>query len=133
VIERDYRQCFFGRSGNCGLEERDLLFSREPLAYVIVSDDRSFRTELSVAARMVAMPVRVEDKAKLSLVDSFKCSADLVSQGRKLIVNDEYAVCTNRNADISARSHEHVNIAGDLRCLHFDFREIGLSSSADSN
>ena len=57
-----------------------------------MSNDRRFRTKLSVAASVVAMPVRVQDEAQLSLVEPFECSADLVSQWRKLIVDDQNAV-----------------------------------------
>ena len=51
---------------------------------------------------------------------------DLVGEWRKLIVDDQNAIVADGDADISARAFEHVNVAGNLRRLHLDFRIVSL-------
>jgi len=121
LIESDYRQRFFGRRWSSVLEEFGLLFGCHSLANVIVSDDRRFGSKCDVAARVISVPVRVENEAQFLVGYAFEGGPDLVSQRRKLIVDDQKAIVTNRDADVSAGAFEHVNIAGNFRRLHLHF------------
>jgi hypothetical protein len=41
-----------------------------------------------------------------------------------LIVNDQKAVRADRNADVPARSFEHIDVAGHLGRFHLNFGKI---------
>ena len=78
-----------------------------------------------VAACVIAVPVSVQNEAQLFVGNAFECCPDLVGERRKLIVDDQKAVVANRDADISARAFEHVNVAGDFRRLDLHFGKSG--------
>src|SRR6185503_1817138 len=122
LIESDYRQRFFGRRWSSVLEEFGLLFGCHSLANVIVSDDRSFRSKHDIAARVISVPVSVENKPQLLVGGkTLQGCFDLVGKRCVLIVDDQNAVITYRDADVSAGALEHVHVAGNFRYLHLNF------------
>src|SRR4051794_1275288 len=62
IIERDYRQRFFRRRRRRAIEHGRLLFGRKTLAHVVVRDDRRLWSKHDVAARMISVPVSVENE-----------------------------------------------------------------------
>jgi hypothetical protein len=51
--------------------------------------NRRFGPKRSVAAGVVAVPVRIQNEFQFALTESFQRCLDLVGQWRKLIINDE--------------------------------------------
>ena len=132
LIERDHRQRFFWRWRGGGVEDRRLLFSSEPLANVVMRNDRRFWSKDNVAAGVIAVPMSIQDELQFLVGNSSERGADLVGQWRKLIVNNQKPIFTNRDADISTRAFEHVDVAGNFRCLHLNFRKVSLRLRARS-
>ncbi len=70
MSEGNYRQRFFWGGWSSAFEEFVFLGRSETFAHVVVSNDRSFRTEGRVAAGVIAVPVRVEHKLQLAFAQS---------------------------------------------------------------
>ena len=95
-------------------------FSRQPLADVRVRDDGRLRPEDDIAARVIAVPVRIEDEFQITSTHAFQGCADFLSQRRKLVIDDQNAVFAEGDSDIPARPVQHVDVALDVRGLDFD-------------
>src|SRR4051794_37615513 len=101
VIESDDRHRIFGRgrlrSKTLGAGARSQAF-----AHVLMSDDGAARLcELLISAGMVKVIVRVQDEEHRLIGDPSERGLDLGSQRRELIVNNDNAIVTHGNADIS--------------------------------
>ena len=62
----------------------------------------------------------------IAVRDAIQSLNDLRGERGILIVDDDDAILTGRDADVSAGALEHVYRAGDLRDLDLDFAEILL-------
>src|ERR1051326_9097818 len=109
-----------------GVEDCRLLFSSQPLTHVIMRNDRRFWAKDNIAAGVIAMPMCIQDKLQFLVGNPFERGPDLIGERRKLIVNNQKSVITNRHADISARAFEHVDVAGNFCCLHLNFGKVSL-------
>src|ERR1044072_5210690 len=94
-----------------------MLFSRESLAHVIVGDDRRFGSKHNISSGMIAVPMCVENEAQLALAKRLQRSANLISERRKLIVNNQDPVFAHGDADVATRAFQHVDVSGDRRTL----------------
>ena len=94
------------------------------LAHVVLRDDRRFLLEECVAAGVVAVIVGVDDEADRLVGNALERSLDLLGQGSVFVVDHDDAVVTHRRADVSARSLQHVDAAGNVGDLDLDLAEI---------
>src|SRR5215203_5108746 len=131
LIESNDRQRFFWSRRSSVIEYRRFLFSREPLAHVVVRDHRRFWSKNSIAARMISVPVSVKNEAQLLVGKSFECSLDLVREWRVLIVDNQKTIVTDRDTDVSTRSFEHVDVARNLGGFDFHLRKVSLRLRRD--
>ena len=65
ILEGDHRQRLGGR-GRHRLVAHDVLLGRQPLAHVLLGDDRRLGAEGGVVPRVVAVPVGVEHELELA-------------------------------------------------------------------
>ena len=131
LIERDHWQRFFRRRRRGGVEDCRFLLGSKSLAHVIMRDDRRFRSKSNVAAGVISVPVSVQNEVQFLIGNTFERGPDLVGEWRKLIVNNQKPIITNRHADISTRAFEHVDVAGNFRGLHLHFGKVGLRWAGD--
>ena len=82
-----------------------------------------------VAACVIAVPVCIENESRLVAAEFAQGVANLVGQRRELIVNDQDAIRTDGNADVSAAAFKHVHVARDMRRLDLDLGKILLCMS----
>ena len=75
---------------------------------------------------MISVPVCVQNEAQLLIRDPLQRRANLVSERRKLIVNDQDPIVADRHADISAGAFKHVNVAGNFRYFDLNLRKVLL-------
>ena len=86
----------------------------------------AFWSKSSVAARVIAVPVGVQNEAQLFVGNALERGPDLVGERRKLIVDNQKTVIANRDADISTRAFEHVNVTGNFCRLNLHFGKVSL-------
>ncbi len=75
---------------------------------------------------MIAVPVSVQDESQFLIGKTLERGPDLVGERRKLIVNDQKPVVTDRDADVSACAFKHVDVAGNFCRLHLNLGKVGL-------
>lgn len=93
---------------------------------VVRDDDRASAGKRLVAARMIAVPVGVENEFDRLVGDLRDRSHDLLRQGGELIVDDERAVGTDGKADIPAGPFKHVDARRHRDRLDLDGAEVSL-------
>src|SRR5690606_27052150 len=91
---------------------------------VRMREDLRLPAEERVPSRMVSVPVGVQDELDLPLVDVLHGRADLLREGRELVVDEEDAVRADGDADVPAGSLEHVDVSCDVRRADLDVVEI---------
>ena len=101
-------------------------FAAESFADIRVRNDVSFAAKVSVTAGVIPVEVGVEDEFEGARIQFFQGGRNLVCQGCKLIVDDQYSVRPDGDADVSAGTGQHVDIAGDLGGFNLDGGEIRL-------
>jgi hypothetical protein len=104
----------------------------ESLAHVILRDDGYLLLEISVAAGVVAVIVRVDDEAHRLFGDAFQCGLNLLRERSILIIHNHNAVVADRRANVPSRALEHVHVAGHFRDLDLHFAEILVLSHSHS-
>ena len=82
--------------------------------------------EALVAARMVAMEMRVDEIADRLLRNGCDRRLDLVMQRRELAVDHDDAVVAHRGGDVAAHSFDHVGPVPEVGGLHLDLGIVGL-------
>ena len=93
-------------------------------ADVLVRDDGALASEDLVSAGVIAVEVRVEDEPDRLVGDCLEGFLDLRCQGRELVVDDDDAVLAGRDADVAARTGQHVDRAGHRLGLDLDLAEV---------
>ncbi len=121
----------FGDGGVVRLNTVDLCSVESRLRTLSCAMIGSLRAKNSVAAGVIAVPVSVQNEAQLFVSKSFECRPDLVGEWRILIVNDQKAVITNRDADVSTRAFEHVNVAGNFGRFNLHLGKVSLRVRRD--
>jgi len=115
VGERDDRKRRLRGRRNLPVHDRLELLGGEPLAHVLVGDDdRAVAAEDGVAARVVAVPVRIEDEAHRLRRHRRDGLLQLRRHGRDLIVDEEHAGIADGERDVSARAGDEVEALGQL-------------------
>jgi len=93
-----------------------------------VSDDLAEFSEVSVAARVVAVPMRIQHILQGTFVKFLQDCLDFGGQGRELIVHDEKSIGTRGDADVAAAAFEHMDGHGHGGGLDFDLVEVALGA-----
>jgi hypothetical protein len=96
----------------------------EALAYVVVRDDRRLLLEVLVAASVIGVVVRVDNKPNWLVGNAFQHGLNLVGQRSVLIVHHHDTVVAQRRPDVSARTFQYVHIAGYFADLPLHLAEV---------
>ena len=88
--------------------------------------DGTILGEALVAARMVAMEMRVDEIADRLLRDGCDRRRDLVMQRRELAVDHDDAVVAHRGGDVAAHAFDHVGPVPEIGGLHLHLGIVGL-------
>ena len=96
----------------------------QPLAHVVLRDDRSLLLEICISARVISVIMRVDDEPHRLVGDALQRRLNLVGQRCVLIIDNHDAVFADGRADVSSRAFQHVNASGHLRDLDLDLAEI---------
>ena len=106
----------------------------EPITQLIAShNDRAHLGEILVAAGVVRVNVRVDQKSDGAIRDLLDGRGDFLAQGRELSVHHEDAVRPREHANRSALTLERVKIVGQLGGLDLDLAEIRLALASRIN
>ncbi len=87
----------------------------QPLADVVVRDDRRLPAERLVAVRVVVVPVRVQHPVHPSAAQRVDRRPDPRGQGLELVVHEQHAVLPEGDADVAAPPLDHVDAPRDVR------------------
>jgi len=79
-----------------------------------MSNDNRICAENRVAARVVAMPVRIEQKSWFVRAEFLERGFDFIGKSLKWVVNHQKPVLADRNADVSALPEKNINVATDF-------------------
>jgi len=81
----------------------------QPFANVIVRNDGGFRSKRRVAPGVIAMKMSIDNKPEGLIGDPLEGLFYLWSERSELVVHNDNPVLADRNANVAARSFEHVN------------------------
>ena len=100
---------------------------RHPGTDIVMGEDEcALLPEILVPARMVEMPVGVDEKFHRSRAKVCDGCLNLAGKRGKLVVDQNRAVCAVTDADIAARTEEDGNAGSDLLGSDFNRVEIAL-------
>ena len=98
----------------------------EPHADVVVREDRrAGLAEVLVPARVVEVPVGVDEVAHRRAAEVGHRLGDLVGQRGELVVDQHGAVGAVGHADVAARAEQHRHPGPERLGLDLDFAEVG--------
>ena len=87
-------------------------------------DHDAHLAEILVAARVIAVHVRVDEEADAAVGDLLDSCHDLVGERSELRIDHEHAIGSGKHANPSARSFQRVQVAGDFCRLDLRLAEI---------
>ena len=135
AVEGDHRQCDIGGRLGLGVEELGELGRAHALADVVMGYDEGSRlAEILVAAGMIEMPVGIEYHLHRLVADGLDCGRNLGRQGRHVVVHDENAVGPAGHRDISADTHQYMQVLVQRYHLDLDVfrgRHLGGCGSGE--
>ena len=106
---------------------------RQPAADIVLRDDnRPATPERLVPARVIAVPMRVDQECDRVGIERLHRSDDLGRKRRELIVDQDVAVDTVTDPDVAARAEQNRHARRNLLDLDLDLRHILLRRSRGS-
>ena len=81
----------------------------QPFANVIVRNYGGFRSKRRVAPGVIAVKMSIDNKPEGLIGDPLEGLFYLWSERSELVVHNDNPVLADRNANVAARSFEHVN------------------------
>ena len=97
----------------------------EPVAKLLAREDcHAHFAEILVAARMVAMHVRVDEELDGGVRDLLDRRHDLVGQRRELAVHHQHAIRTGEDPDRAALPVEDIEIGRELNGLDLNLAVV---------
>ena len=103
-------------------------------SYIVLRDDYGTGIcEIRIAARVITVPVRIDDIVDITAADFANGRLDFVAERCELIVDDERTVVTDRKSDVAALTDEHVYALDNRNGFDLDIGEIILGNCRDAD
>src|SRR5206468_2360994 len=91
---------------------------------IVMRNHGSIFLEVGISVDVIEMVVGIDDEAHRFVSYTLERGFDLFRKRRELIIDNDDAVLTDREADIPTLALQHVNIAANLADLDLYFAEV---------